>query len=105
MEFRETAKGIPGTTFSLIILQLCLSTAGNAQNDHGQSNAVILSAQGKCACYENSVTFIAAGRQFVRKDGKIFSVSVSSWVKNRIQLDELQTITEKTSPQVRSPKL
>ncbi len=99
------AKGVLGITLSLVILQLCLPTAGNAQNDPGQPNAVTLSPQGKCACYENGVTFIAAGRQFVRKDGKMFSVSAGSWVKDLIQQDELQTITEKTSPQGRSPKL
>jgi DNA-binding response OmpR family regulator len=43
---------------------------------------------------ENGITIIAAGQQFARKDGKMLPVSTTSYVKDLIQLDELQAITE-----------
>jgi DNA-binding response OmpR family regulator len=43
---------------------------------------------------ENGITIIAAGQQFARKDGKMLPVSPSLYVKDLIQLDELQAISE-----------
>jgi DNA-binding response OmpR family regulator len=43
---------------------------------------------------ESGITVIAAGEQFAAKDGKPFAVSTSLWVKELIELDELQATTE-----------
>jgi CheY-like chemotaxis protein len=43
---------------------------------------------------ENGITIIAAGEQFASKDGKMLPASPSLWVKDLIQLDELQASTE-----------
>jgi hypothetical protein len=43
---------------------------------------------------ENGITILAAGEQFAAKDGKTFAVSSSLWVKELIELDELQATTE-----------
>jgi DNA-binding response OmpR family regulator len=53
---------------------------------------------------ENGITIIAAGEQFTRKDGKMLPGSPSLYVKDLIQLDELQAITEGFAPQEPSPK-
>jgi hypothetical protein len=43
---------------------------------------------------ENGITVVAAGQQFDPKDGKALAASPSYWVKEMIELDELQAITE-----------
>ena len=43
---------------------------------------------------ENGITVLAAGQQFSAKDGKMLPVDASLWVKDLIQLDELQAATE-----------
>jgi len=43
---------------------------------------------------ENGITLIAAGQQFDPKDGKVLAASPPLWVKDMIQLDELQAVTE-----------
>ena len=53
---------------------------------------------------ENGITIIAAGQQYARHEGKMPAVSPSSHVKNLIQLDELQAITEVMAPLSFSPK-
>jgi CheY-like chemotaxis protein len=54
---------------------------------------------------ENGVTIITAGQRFARKNGKMLPVSADIWVKDYIQLDELQaTIDRATAPEP-SPKL
>ena len=42
---------------------------------------------------ENGITVVAAGEQFDKKDGKMLPASPSSWVKDLIELDELQAAT------------
>jgi hypothetical protein len=54
---------------------------------------------------ENGITIIAAGQQFARQDGKMLPVTSTLYVKDLIQLDELQAITEEAAPQQSSPKL
>jgi hypothetical protein len=53
---------------------------------------------------ENGITIIAAGEQFSRKEGKMLPVSPALWVKDLIQLDELQASTETLAPDKPSPK-
>jgi hypothetical protein len=43
---------------------------------------------------ENGITVIAAGQQFDKKDGKALAASPTLWVKDMIELDELQAINE-----------
>jgi hypothetical protein len=43
---------------------------------------------------ENGITVVAAGQQFDTKDGKALAASPSRWVKDMIELDELQAATE-----------
>lgn len=43
---------------------------------------------------ESGITIIAAGEQFAAKDGKVLAASTSLWVKELIELDELQASTE-----------
>jgi DNA-binding response OmpR family regulator len=51
----------------------------------------------------NGITIVAAGQQFNGKDGKRLSASASSWVKELIELDELDASTEKISKEKSSP--
>ena len=43
---------------------------------------------------ENGITVVAAGQQFDPKDGKALAASPSYWVKEMIELDELQAMSE-----------
>ncbi|MGA2543675.1 MAG: hypothetical protein ABSG78_19170 [Verrucomicrobiota bacterium] len=43
---------------------------------------------------ENGITIIAAGQQFTKEDGKMLPASPTLWVKDMIELDELQAATE-----------
>ena len=43
---------------------------------------------------ENGITVVAAGQQFDTKDGKALAASPTLWVKDMIELDELQAATE-----------
>jgi hypothetical protein len=43
---------------------------------------------------ENGITVIAAGQQFDPKAGQPFAASPPLWVKDMIELDELQAVTE-----------
>jgi CheY-like chemotaxis protein len=43
---------------------------------------------------ENGITVISAGQQFDKKDGKPLAASPPLWVKDMIELDELQAATE-----------
>ena len=43
---------------------------------------------------ENGITVIAAGQQFDPKEGKVLAVSPPLWVKDMIELDELQAVIE-----------
>jgi CheY-like chemotaxis protein len=52
---------------------------------------------------ENGITIIAAGEQFDRKDGKILPRSANSWVKELIELDELDAATAKLALEKSSP--
>ena len=52
---------------------------------------------------ENGVTVIAAGQQFDKKDGKMLAASPTLWVKDMIELDELQAATEE--PAAKEPSL
>ena len=54
---------------------------------------------------ENGITIIASGQQFARKDGKMLPLESSEWVKELIQLDQLQAAGEDLVPDHRSPKL
>jgi len=53
---------------------------------------------------EDGITIIAAGQQFDPKAGKPFAASPPLWVKDMIELDELQALTEEPVPAVPSPK-
>jgi hypothetical protein len=53
---------------------------------------------------ENGVTLVAAGQQFARKDGKMLPVDSTAWVKDLIQLDQVQATDEDLVPDTRSPK-
>jgi hypothetical protein len=46
---------------------------------------------------ENGITVISAGQQFDKSDGKVLPASTSVWVKDMIELDELQAATENRS--------
>ncbi|MGA2555488.1 MAG: hypothetical protein ABSG04_04365, partial [Verrucomicrobiota bacterium] len=52
---------------------------------------------------ENGITVVAAGEQFDKKDGKMLPASPSAWVKDLIELDELQAATE--DPIAKEPSL
>ena len=43
---------------------------------------------------ENGVTVLAAGQQFDKKEGKPLDASPTLWVKDLIEMDELQAVTE-----------
>ncbi len=49
---------------------------------------------------ETGVTIITAGQQFAKQDGKMLPISSTMYVKDLIQLDELQSLTEETSPKL-----
>jgi hypothetical protein len=53
---------------------------------------------------ENGITIIAAGQQFDPHEGKMLAGSPPAWVKDMIELDELQAITEQPAAQTPSPK-
>jgi hypothetical protein len=53
---------------------------------------------------ENGITIVAAGQQFKSKHGKMLSVSPSSWVKEFIELDDLEASTEKLSLEKSPPR-
>ena len=46
---------------------------------------------------ENGITVIAAGQQFDKKDGKMLPVNSNLWVKDLIEVDELQATMETTA--------
>ena len=48
---------------------------------------------------ENGITVIAAGQQFDPKEGKTLAASPPLWVKDMIELDELQAVTEEPAAQ------
>jgi len=43
---------------------------------------------------ENGITVIAAGQQFAKKEGKMLPVDANLWVKDLVELDELQAAME-----------
>lgn len=53
---------------------------------------------------ENGITIIPAGQQFTREEGKMFPIFAPLWVKDMIELDELQAITEQPAATQRPPK-
>ena len=53
---------------------------------------------------ESGITIVTAGQQFAKKDGKMLPVDSSAWVKDFIELDELQAIMETTAVAAPSPK-
>lgn len=53
---------------------------------------------------ENGITIVTAGQQFTRKDGKMLPVHGDEWVKELIQLDEVQAADEALMPDRRLPK-
>jgi len=54
---------------------------------------------------ETGVTIITAGQQFTKQDGKMLPVSDNKWVKDFIELDELQAMLEGAAPHEPPPKL
>jgi len=52
---------------------------------------------------ENGITVVAAGQQFDQKEGKAFVAPPTLWVKEMIELDELQAATE--APLAQGPTL
>jgi hypothetical protein len=53
---------------------------------------------------ENGVTLIEAGQQYTKKDGKMLAASPPEWVKDLIQLDELQAVTDEPAANKPLPK-
>jgi len=53
---------------------------------------------------ENGITIIAAGQQFSRKNGKKFAASTSRWVKDLIEIDELQSVMDESMVKEPPPK-
>jgi hypothetical protein len=53
---------------------------------------------------ENGITIIAAGEQFDRKEGKMLPSNPNSWVKELIEMDQLQAGTEELVPHESSSK-
>jgi hypothetical protein len=53
---------------------------------------------------EDGVTIIGPGEQFARKEGKMLSAHTSSWVKDMIELDEIQAAGEGLAPDAAMPK-
>jgi CheY-like chemotaxis protein len=53
---------------------------------------------------ENGVTVVAAGQQFDKKEGKVLAASPPLWVKDMIELDELQAATEEPAVAEPPPK-
>ena len=53
---------------------------------------------------ENGVTIIEPGQQYTRKDGKMLAASPSEWVKDLVQLDELQAATDEPAANKPPPK-
>jgi hypothetical protein len=53
---------------------------------------------------ENGITVIAAGQQFARKEGKSLPVDSNVWVKDLIQLDEVQAVMEEATAKPLPPK-
>jgi hypothetical protein len=54
---------------------------------------------------ENGITIIAAGQQFDKREGKMLPVSPNSWVKEMIELDELQAASQEPVAQKSPPHL
>jgi hypothetical protein len=53
---------------------------------------------------DNGITVIAAGQQFARKDGKMLPAKASEWVKDLIEVDELQSVMEESTAKETPPK-
>jgi hypothetical protein len=53
---------------------------------------------------ENGITVVAAGQQFDKKEGKPLAASPALWVKDLIELDELQAATEEPAATEPAPK-
>jgi len=53
---------------------------------------------------DNGITVVAAGQQFDPKEGKTLAASPSLWVKDMIELDELQAATQDPAAKELSPK-
>jgi hypothetical protein len=53
---------------------------------------------------ESGITDISAGQQFDRKDGKMLPASTTFWVKQLIELDQLQAATEEIAGRAPAPK-
>jgi hypothetical protein len=53
---------------------------------------------------ESGVTIIAAGQQFAKKDGKMLPVDSGWWVKEMIQLDELDAVMDSAKSTDAPPK-
>jgi hypothetical protein len=53
---------------------------------------------------ESGITILAAGQQFAKKDGKMLPLDTSLWVKDLIQLDELQAAVEIANVEEPLPK-
>jgi len=53
---------------------------------------------------ESGITIIGAGQQFAKKDGQMLAASSSSWVKELIEVDELQAVTEESVAKAPPPK-
>jgi hypothetical protein len=53
---------------------------------------------------ENGITIVAAGQQFDRKDGKMLPTTANSWVKELIELDELEAAAGRLAAEKPSPR-
>ena len=52
---------------------------------------------------ENGITLVAAGQQFDKKDGKMLAASPTLWVKDMVELDELQATADEADAKEPSP--
>jgi CheY-like chemotaxis protein len=79
-------------------LSRCIITA-DGTHVWAQGSAIPIKVKG-----ENGRTIIAAGQHFARKEGPFLPASTNSWVKDLIQLDELQAVLDTFAAEEPPPK-
>jgi hypothetical protein len=109
MLFTVVRSEIAGSTLEII------NAAGRSVVEGSGTGRYIITADGTHVSAEGSViplkvigetgiTIVAAGQQFARIDGKMLPTKSNEWVKDLIQLDQLQAAGEDLVPDNRSPK-
>ena len=107
--FTVVRSAVPGSTFEI------KNAAGRSVVEGSGVGRYIITADGTHVTAkgsaiplkvigENGITIVAAGQQFNRKDGKMLPANSSEWVKELIQLDEVQAADEDLVPDTRLAK-